>query len=140
MKWTHQIIFAALFAIGLIGFVVKPHLKSQIEVRQPFRPEDCLPDEQYMVYLQANYTYELHRAAVANAVNLDTAIYHSFTMISTERFIYGAFLNETALAAVRADQGVWLVECDGSPEPDGDISIMQSDERRLTTFEDRAGL
>lgn len=125
MNGTRQMIIAALVALTAIGLLPQLRLSrywhldssSKINTSEPHDGQDgCLPD-QYMVHLREDYPYESHKAAVASAVDLDAAIYVSFTL-EPGRFIYAAYLNETALAAVKADDGMLLVECDGTVEPD----------------------
>ncbi|QIX02335.1 hypothetical protein AMS68_007852 [Peltaster fructicola] len=126
MNGARQIVLLALLAIAATGVVLYPHFynyrreetMSKVKIDSGLRddPEGCFPD-QYIVQLRADYSYESHKAAVASAVDLDVATYANFTLDSG-RFVYAAHLNEKALAAVKADDGVWLIECDGSGEPD----------------------
>jgi hypothetical protein len=97
-----------------------PTRKSGLEA--PLRLCDDLtkviPDH-YTVYLHYDHSMEEHKQTVGNATDLDTAMDDMFpASVDSETAMilrgtdYFAKLDDTGLAAVRADLGVDLVECE----------------------------
>lgn len=55
---------------------------------------------------------EEHKQALGNSTNLDSAITHIFPEYGPHGLYYAAHLDDASLAAVRAEIGVDMVECD----------------------------
>lgn len=72
--------------------------------------EDLAPNS-YLVYLHHGCSLEKHKRTVGKGAHLDSAI--GFVFPESERLgiCYDATLNESALAAVRCDVVVDMVEC-----------------------------
>lgn len=66
----------------------------------------------YVVFLHFGYGLETHEKVVGNGVDWDNAIKFVFEETKDYGLYYSAKLDEEALAAVRADIGVDMVECD----------------------------
>lgn len=77
-------------------------------------PDPELPNR-YLVFLHRGYSLLEHKDIVRDLVDLDQAIDHD-AIVSGEgglyELFYSAHLNDTALAAVRADLGVDAVACE----------------------------
>ncbi|KAI5357329.1 hypothetical protein Slin14017_G123380 [Septoria linicola] len=69
-----------------------------------------VPD-QYVVYLEPGHSLENHKQRV-NIEGLSDAITFVFDKLYPDKICYNAQLDAGLLAAVRADPGVELVECD----------------------------
>ena len=67
---------------------------------------------QYIVFLRLGHSLEQHKQAVGNGTDLDSLITHAFP--ETERYgeLYAAKMDDASFAAVRADVGVDLVQCE----------------------------
>lgn len=75
-------------------------------------PEEVVP-QKYTVFLHAGYSLEQHKQTVGDAVDFESAIRHIFPETSRHGLYYDGTLNDSELAAVRADLGVDMVECVG---------------------------
>ena len=67
--------------------------------------------ETYMVYLHHGCTLEEHKQLVGEKAGLDSAIKYVFEESEGLGVCYGAKLNDSALAAVRTDIAVDMIEC-----------------------------
>ena len=72
--------------------------------------EDLAPDS-YLVYLYHSCSLEKHKRTVGKGADLDSAISIVFPESERLGIVYDATLNESALAAVRCDLVVDMVEC-----------------------------
>lgn len=66
---------------------------------------------EYIVFLHFGYSLEQHKQAVGNGADLDSAITNIFPETTNHGLYYNAELPNASLAAVRADIGVDMVEC-----------------------------
>jgi hypothetical protein len=71
-----------------------------------------VPDS-YCVFLCPGYSLEQHQQAIVNTTNLDVAIQHLFPETHLYGTYYCATMDNIALAAVRADRSVEMIECNG---------------------------
>jgi hypothetical protein len=74
-------------------------------------PNEDLVLEAYMVYLHHGCSLEEHKRAVGEGADLDSAIRLVFLEVEPYGFCYDAKLNDNALAAVRSDLVVDMIEC-----------------------------
>ena len=75
-------------------------------------PEPDIIPESYSVFLHSGYSLDQHKATIGDKTNLAVAISTIFNDTpSAGELLYMAELDDTSLAAVRADVGVDLVEC-----------------------------
>ena len=65
----------------------------------------------YIVFLHLGYLLEQHKQAVGDRADLDSAITYIFPETASYGLYYSAELHNASLAAVRADIGVDMVEC-----------------------------
>ena len=80
--------------------------------------KEVVPDE-YAVFLHRDYSLDDHKAFVGDAVDFDSTARIFLNETATHGLTYFAHFDKHALAAVRANIGVDLVECDSwaySPE------------------------
>jgi hypothetical protein len=76
-------------------------------------------EHDYIVFLHPGHSLSVHKQNVSNVVDLSSAIDYVFEETKSHGLYYHAILSDTALAAVRADRGVDMVECNRSvPMPD----------------------
>lgn len=75
-------------------------------------PKEDLTPGAYMVYLNHGCSLEEHKRAVGKGADLDSAIGLVFLEVGPYGFCYEAKLNENALAAVRSDLCVDMIECE----------------------------
>lgn len=103
-------------------------------------PDPELPDR-YTVYLHSGYSLSQHKHTLRDLVDLDQAIDHE-TPVSGEgrlfEHFYSAHLNDTALAAARADLGVDLVACERNVYldmgPENTSTLADEDIERMTEY------
>ena len=72
-----------------------------------------IPDE-YFVYLHFGYSLEQHKQEVGGGADLDLPVSSLFPETANYGHYYFARLDDAGLAAVRADIGVDMVECNFS--------------------------
>lgn len=71
---------------------------------------DVVP-QSYNVFLHQGYSLGDHKQTVIGTVDLDTTIEIVFPETARHGLYYSSELDDNALAAVRADMGVEMVEC-----------------------------
>nr|POE63504.1 hypothetical protein CFP56_04407 [Quercus suber] len=79
-------------------------------------PKEVIPDD-YQVFLHIGYSLDHHKRFVGEAVNFDSAIRSVLNETATHGLLYRAHLDQAAVAAVRADIGVDLLNCDQLAHP-----------------------
>lgn len=79
-------------------------------------PKEVIPDE-YQVFLHKGYSLDHHMAVVGEAVDFDSATRIFMNETATHGLLHRARLDKDALAAVRADIGVYLVNCEARAYP-----------------------
>lgn len=67
---------------------------------------------EYEVFLRHGHTMERHKMAIGNTTDLESAITHIVPPRDTHGLFYSAKFDDAGLAAVRADSGVNMVECE----------------------------
>ena len=74
-------------------------------------PEKDRVPNNYVVFLHPGYSLDQHKQAVGHEANLHSAIEYVFEETPIHGLYYSAELDIASLAAVRADSGVYMVEC-----------------------------
>ena len=95
-----------------------PMLKKILKGNRPYEApvrlcdlESRVPDS-YVVFLHFGCGLETHKQVVGDGVDWDNAVQFVFEETKNHGLYYSANLDEVGLAAVRADIGVDMVECD----------------------------
>ena len=81
-------------------------------------PSEDRVHQSYMIFLHHGCSLEQHKQAVGEEADVDSAIKFVFPETAQYGLYYRAELGDSALAAVRADLGVDMVECNRRAYPE----------------------